>query len=248
MSIRRRRIIQFSIVMVLIVFITSCYKEQGPEYYDDLDITITYYDNTVDFSTYNTFTVRDSVGLFSDYFDDQDIKDFYAANGLSQKIIIRIKEKFQALGYTYVDNKDDADFAINPFAAFFEVTGGYGYPIWWWDPYYFSYYSYYYPYYPGWGGGYYPGWYPWGYDFYSYNTGSLMMEMVDGESLRNYRDWMGSHTHEEIENSDPNSIPKLEFIWQALINGVLSDDAKYNQNRLNSLMDEAFKQSPYLGK
>jgi hypothetical protein len=120
--------------------------------------------------------------------------------------------------------------------------------MWWWDPYYYGYYSYYHPYYPGWGGGYYPGWYPWGYSYYSYNTGTVLAEMVDGQSLRNYRNWMDSHTPEEIENADPNEVPKLEFLWQALINGVLSNNATYDKNRFNSLIDEAFDQSPYLGK
>jgi len=228
--------------------VSSCYKKQGPEYYDDLDITITYYDVDVKFASYEHFTIRDSVGLFSDYLSDDDIKDFYATDGTSESIIKKLREKFEAIGYIWVDSEDDADFVVNPFAAFFENTGGYAYPIWWWDPYYYGYYSYYYPYYPGWGGGYYPGWYPWGYGYYSYNTGTLLVEMVDGQSFRDYRNWMGSHTPQEIENANPDEVPKLKFLWQTMINGVLSNNASYDENRFNSLIDEAFSQSPYLGR
>ncbi|MCD4680942.1 MAG: DUF4136 domain-containing protein [Bacteroidales bacterium] len=241
--------VKYALALIIMVsLLSSCYKEQGPEYYDDLDVTLTYYNNTTDFSLYKTFVVRDSVGLFSDYFTDDDIEDFYSNNGASEAIKEKVKEKFEALGYIYVDSLVDADFAVNLFAAFFEKSGGYDYPIWWWDPYYYGYYSYYYPYYPGWGGGYYPGWYPWDYMYYSYNTGTVLVEMIDGQSLRDYKDWMGSHTDEEIENADPDEVPKLEFVWQAVINGILSNKASYDQNRLNTLIDEAYTQSPYLGR
>ena len=106
-------------------------------------------------------------------------------------------------------------------------------PGWWWG-------------YPGWGWGGWPGWgypgYPWypGYiSYYSYKEGTIVLEMVDGDSFRNIADWV------EQPNDD---VPDLVIRWLASIDGYISSNADYNAERAQRGIDEAFEQSPYLKK
>ena len=79
-------------------------------------------------------------------------------------------------------------------------------------------------YYDWWYWGYYP-YYPY-YPVYagSYTTGTLIMTMMDPLDVGG------------------NGNPIQE--WTGLINGVLTD--KFDPNRINPLIDQAFEQSPYL--
>ncbi|WP_057938572.1 DUF4136 domain-containing protein [Algoriphagus resistens] len=83
---------------------------------------------------------------------------------------------------------------------------------------------YYYDYWYWWWGGYYPGW---GYPPYyvsSYTTGTLIMALVDPT----------------LEGANGNPIPQ----WTGALNGILTNS--YDGNRINTLIDKAFMQSPYL--
>jgi hypothetical protein len=225
------------------ILFTSCYKEQDTTYLDEYDMTITYYDTDFDFKSYQKFMVRDSVMLFSDYLKDKEIEEFYT-DGTSDQIRARIIDKFTKLGYTLTSNIEEADFAINPMVSLMEEEGLYY--NWWWS----------YPGYWGWYGGwywkstnyyYYPpywGWYP-SYTYYNYKTGSLVMEMVDGESVRAYNEWLDEN---DPENADPNDVPEILFRWTASIEGVLGSTGDYNTDRAVRGFNEAFDQSPYLNK
>ncbi len=88
---------------------------------------------------------------------------------------------------------------------------------------------YYPPYwgYPGWGWDWY--YYPpyWGdISYYEYNTGSLYIQFAN------------------IENVDGENI--LYTDWMAIANGLLSSNIVQTQSRLESSINQAFKQSPYL--
>lgn len=72
--------------------------------------------------------------------------------------------------------------------------------------------------------------------------------MVDGASLRAYRAWVEGKTPEQIKNADPDDVPPLKFKWQAMIEGILSNSADYNNERAERGFNEAFDQSPYLSK
>jgi hypothetical protein len=83
---------------------------------------------------------------------------------------------------------------------------------------------YYYDYWYWWWGGYYPGWgyYP-GY-VSSYSTGTLVMGMIDPSEV------------------GANGNPVVQ--WTGAVNGILT--WSYDANRINSAIDRAFAQSPYL--
>lgn len=82
-------------------------------------------------------------------------------------------------------------------------------------------------------GGCYSWWYGWWYPYpgwcypvvYTYKTGSLLITMADRQN-------QGSS----------------EALWVAGINGILEDTGSGIAARLNNNIDQAFTQSPYLGK
>jgi hypothetical protein len=91
---------------------------------------------------------------------------------------------------------------------------------------------YYYDYWYWWYGGYYPGW-GWGGGYYpyyppvsysSYTTGTLMMTLIDKNVL-------GS-----------NGNPVIQ--WSGAINGIMTYN--YDATRMQTAIDKAFNQSPYL--
>jgi hypothetical protein len=89
--------------------------------------------------------------------------------------------------------------------------------------------SYWYDYWYWWYGGYYPGW-GWGGGYYppvyytSYTTGTLVMALVD----------------KSIVGSNGNAISQ----WTGAINGIMG--YSYDASRVNTAIDKAFTQSPYL--
>ncbi len=88
---------------------------------------------------------------------------------------------------------------------------------------------YYPPYwgYPGWGWDWY--YYPpyWGdVTYYEYNTGTIYIQFAD------------------IQNIDNEHI--LYTDWMAIANGLLSSNIVQTQSRIETAINQAFKQSPYL--
>jgi hypothetical protein len=92
--------------------------------------------------------------------------------------------------------------------------------------------------YPGYWGGYYPGfgwgwgggwYYPpgWGgyWSYYSYTTGTAIINLADYDS---YEESGGEY---------------IELEWDALIDGLLSG---VSASKIDDLVDQAFSQSPYL--
>lgn len=237
--------IPFLLLVITSLSLSSCYKEGNN--LDEYDITVTHYEKDFDFSTYSSFIVRDSVMLYSDYLEESEIHKFYS-NGTSNSIRKTIINKFKSLGYTEATNLDDADFVVNPIISLMQEEGLI-YNWWWSYPGYWGYYYdwwwyykkgtdyYYYP--PYWG------WYPPTYTYYSYKTGSLVMEMVDAKSIRDSRDYMENTDPADV---DPNEIPEIYFRWTALIDGILGSSGSYNTDRAERGFNEAFEQSPYLNK
>jgi hypothetical protein len=222
------------------IALTSCYKNDSG-YTEDYDLVLTYYDTDFDYSVNKTFYIRDSVGLISDYIeqgDDQWIR-FYKPGGASPQIRNEVIRQMKSYGYTQVlDSLGNADVAVNMVASLFKTEGVAYYPGYW-------------GYYPGYWWGYYPGWdpyypsYPWygGGTYYEYKTANLMIEIADGDSLRALIHYI--ETTPGADPADPQA-PKMKYIWQAFINGILTESGDYDMNRVLGGIDQAFKQSTYL--
>ena len=153
---------QFVFYFSIILLLGSCYP-QGPEYYKDLDVVYTNYDDQYDFTSKGTFAVPDKIvkvtGNLIEGEDPEFVEDKYAGPML-QKMI----ENMENLGWTETDDSENADVVLLP-AVWSNTTVYYWYDYWCW----------YAPWYCGWG---------WGYpSVSSYTTGTLVMTLVaDGDN------------------------------------------------------------------
>ena len=267
------RIKKIFIASFLLLGLTSCYKDVSTSY-DEMDVTLTLFDKEfsertdTNFQTYKTFIIRDSVGLISDYIDEGSSTwtSFYKNGGTSDVIRQAFRQKFIEKGYRQVTDLDSADIAVNLVATLVQNTSYVGYPGYWygWGGYY-----------PGWGyyykstsfsnkpliaadntksanywygGGYWGGYYPWyggGYS-YTYETTSIMTEMIDARSLIKYYKFIDGKTDDELQDIPKEDFPMIYYRWQSFIHGVLSDQGSYDSDRFDRGVEEAFTQSPYI--
>jgi len=147
--------------IIIIGMMAGCYP-QGPEYYEDLDIVYTNYEPKFDFASKGTYAMPDEIvkveGNLVEGEDPEFVKEPY-----NTQILTKIQANMTALGWTKVEDPEDADLVLFP-AVWTNTTVYYWYDYWCW----------YYPYYCGWG---------WGYpSVSSYTTGTLVMTLVaDGD-------------------------------------------------------------------
>lgn len=234
------------LVALLLAGLTSCFKESDVTYLDELDVTYTSFDKSVNFSPLVKLLVRDSVVLVQNHWKDSEVDDFYKPGGASESGVAAIKQKFASIGYDIVDNANDADVILNIMLMSIKNTETVWYP----------------PMYPGWGwggwpyygyGGYsssywwgYPGW-GWGYPSYgysySYKTGTLVLEMATASSFQNLKSTLDNLTPEAVRDLGENDIPMVDLIWTAAIDGYQGSTKQYNIDRLERGMDEAIAQS-----
>jgi Domain of unknown function (DUF4136) len=133
------------------------------------------------------------------------------------KILALVRKNFNALGWQEIadPNVETPDVYIVNTSIKAKNTGSYvwgGYP--WYGPGY------------GWWGGWYP-YYPYypSVGYYSYQTGSLLIEMLD------------------VKNADPIE-ERIGVIWNGAAQGLL--EGSYIQSRAENLINQIFTQSPYL--
>jgi hypothetical protein len=160
----------------IIVFLTACYPG-GPEYYEELDIVLSEYDQEFDFMSKQTFAMPDQVVKISGNIGEGESPDFIQEPYNSQ-ILQRIEINLTGLGWEKVEDPSTADVVLFP-ASWTNTTVYYWYDYWCW----------YYYYYCGWGWYWYPT-----VSVSSYTTGTLVMTMVvDGdEYIDPARVWTGA--------------------------------------------------------
>lgn len=188
----------------------SC--EKDPDMSDlDADLSVyTDYDNSVDFGSYKTYFLPDSILEAGSY------KATYWKDENAMKIISAVETQMNERGYTRITNpeeKDNADIGVqlSYVSESYQVVSG-GYFGGWWD---YGYWG------PWWGGWYYP--YP---VTYSYDTNSLIMEIVD-------------------LTGDSESSKNIPVVWYANASGA-QYSGMYNLQLLVNSVEQAFKQSEYI--
>lgn len=201
--------------------LAGCQKMPSNVDADGEFLVSTSYDQEVDFSKYNTFTVADSIFVLDSYMGGDMVK-----NSFTDGLIDEYKDMMEACGYKYVQppvdgGTTDADLGIQlTYVSDTDYYVDYVDPYWWLD--YPGYWSS--SYWGLWGGGwYYP--YPVMYEF---STHSLMADMAD-------------LTAPEGENED------LTVVWSCMINGNVGA-TRSDFVRFKTAIQQAFKQSPYLEK
>jgi hypothetical protein len=233
----KKWLINLSLVLVFpvgILLLDGCYPNDSLTT-EETDIVLTGYYDSVNFQSLKTYYMPDTVFPIVDDGDDAD-----PINNQSQ-ILATVASNMASYGWTRVEYAPDVPEPDVMIAVSAIITTNY--TVGWW-----------YPYYPGWGwgwgwgwykegsaergtdywyggwGGYYPPGYGWGYVPYysSYTTGTLLMEMTNPEDYR------------VINNDTVNPI-----YWAGGLNGILGSTTT-NTARVESGIDQAFEQSPYL--
>ncbi|NJN26285.1 MAG: DUF4136 domain-containing protein [Cyclobacteriaceae bacterium] len=205
-----------SLLIILALFaLAGCYPK-GPEYYSDIDLTITDYDMNYDFGAQRQYYMADTIA-FSTNIEDNELDEISVA-----KLLEAIERNMEMRGYERLTNSEiyKADFVLTvSVIATQNVQAGFvPFP----------------PYYPGWGwdigwGGYYPPYWG-GYYAYSYTKGSVIINWWDPQ----------------IKPSDLSSKKQQPIHWLAALNGLVSDSKNSNTTRVENGIDQAFKQSPYI--
>jgi len=183
--------------------LNSCYPGD-PISASDTDVVTTFYNPDANFASKTTYAMPDSVI----YFDDSGITT--GGNGaLNNQILTAINNNMQNFGYTPEPDPNAADVHIVALTTKTKWVGGSCYPSYW--------------------GGYWYPYYGWCYPVaYSYETGTLLIVMLDPSTA-------GPNT-----DSQP--------MWLAGINGLLTGSTA-SVSRINSTIKQAFDQSSdYLKK
>lgn len=200
--------------LILLAALLSCQTEPEPQkLYDELVVS-TNFDETADFSSYLTYAIpTDTIGFLSNSSPDTII--VAQESSFPRPVLEAIKQQMDEAGYVRVNRVENPDLGVNvtvvnDFDVFREIV----YP----DPYYY-------------GGGYYSNYYgyanPYYYPYvntYAYNTGVLMIELVD---LKNR-----------------NADNQVRVIWTAYLGDVYSTLDLIPQAEAG--IEQAFNQSPYI--
>ena len=198
------------VALALVFTVYACYPG-GAEFVDELDTSISQYDPEYNFDDLDgkTYSLPEEILHIEDGEEVDDPERTHDADILAQ-----MRSELGKLGM--VEATADTSLAIaiviieqNNTGAAWIPGGG------WWGGWY--------PWYPGWGwGGYYP-WYP---VYYSYKTGSILIEMGDYEN----------------RNRDDETIP---LVYSGALDGLLQGSDEYIGNRIERGIDELFNQAPF---
>lgn len=191
--------------------LVSCFKSPDTSSLSTDLVVATNRDLRVDFGTFNTYHISDTIPRITD-----DPNDTIITGPEALEIVNQIRTNLDARGYQFVERDEDPDLAVIP--AIIRVTNvGRVCSGWWW-----GYPGYWPPGYWGPGGGYY---YPF-CGFYSYETGSLNIDLMD------------------LENREENN--NISATWTAVLFGSLNSSDNVNLDRALNAIDQAFEQSPYI--
>ena len=152
---------------LLMLVMAACRKEPLDNLSaEESRIYITNHDNQADFSSYQTFSITDSVTVI----DDNEVST--SNTSVDQAFIAAVKANMQANGYAYVSKSQNPDLALNVSRIIRTSTGIISYNYWdmydsFYDPYYWGY------------GGYGYGIPSWGYATYQVSKGLLSIDMAD---------------------------------------------------------------------
>lgn len=140
----------------------GCYPD-GPDYYEDTDVTLTQYDVEYDFASKQTYSLPDRIVVDIEI-EDGDTSYVYMRDVYATPILQAIEANMSNYGWTKVAIGANPDVLLTP-AAIKNTTFFYSY---WYDWWYGGWW--------GWGWGWY---YPPYYTISSITTGSMIINMVD---------------------------------------------------------------------
>jgi hypothetical protein len=205
----------------LILAGSACYPGDGPANVQDLDVVMTIHDQKVDFGSFTSFAMPDTV-LHVSSDEGDDIIDL--PRDYDELVLDLVADNMEVAGYVREMEPEDngADLILLVAAIGTEKTKYWASGGWWG----------YWGWYPGWGypgyPGYGPGW-GWGYPPYvgsvNFEQGTIVLTLVD-----------------------PNrgEGEELPVIWSGSARGLLNYGGA--TGRITSAINQMFSQSPYLGR
>ena len=209
---------KFLVLAISLIALASCEKDPDMSQLDSDFTVYTNYDSETQFGSFTTYCLPDSILLVGN-----GMKASYWKDDNAQKIISAVAEEMESRGYVRVDDPEQASVGLQLSYAeqTTHVTGIVGgmYGSWWdfafWGPY--------------WGGWYYP--YP---ISYSYDTGTLIMEMVD--------------LTDRSTDADGDGESNLPIVWHAYAAGLLYGNSHIDMQLTLRAVEQAFAQSTYINK
>lgn len=209
----------FLLALAVTALFSSCEKQPDLNKLDSDYAVYTNYDSSIRFNNFNSYYLPDSIlvpgsGMKARYWKDEN----------AQKIISQVETEMDSRGYTRTADKEKADIGLQ--LSFAQQTTqviasggyGYGYGYGWWGPGF-------------WG----PFWNDWYYPYsvsYSYDTGTLVAEIVD---LTN-------------KPADQNRKADLSVIWHAYASGLMYNNSRIDMQLALRAVQQAFAQSSYINK
>lgn len=205
--------------LVLLLF-TACEKDPDT---DDLSVDLvvrTDYMQDAEFVKKPKYFIGDTIYVIGSSKDKKTEKWAYGTNEKAKEMLDLVKDRMDTYGYEVQADTTGVDLRMQ--ITYIE------------DMYYYLqlYYDYWWDYWENWGGwywGYYP-YYPYPV-FYTYKTGSLIIDMVDNKAT-------------PIEMSKGKKAKPV--IWNTYASGLISGNKNFNQKLVLKAINEAFDQSPYL--
>ena len=150
-----------------LLLLWSCTPDSGFNTVSDYDTVVTHYDPDVNFQTFSSYYLADSVVYIT---DPEDTSTIERDEEIEQLILDAVAANMDAYGYNRIVEPEEGnppDIFVPVAVTTTEWVGMYYpyYPWWGWDPWY-----------PGWGPGY-PGYYP--PVVYTYSTGTIFFDLWD---------------------------------------------------------------------
>ncbi|UKJ08620.1 DUF4136 domain-containing protein [Solitalea lacus] len=195
------------------LILNSCYPDSDV-YVEDLDVVATIPRKDYNFKQHKTYTLPTRIPIIK---GEAPLPGDTLLAAVAQPILAEIRTQMANYGYTEIkpNNPTKPDVALT--TAVFETTYVGGYYNYWWDYWGWWYWGYWgYP----WG----PGWYPGGVYYYTFDTGTLVMNISSPEAT-------ADHT--------------TKTIWLGAVKGVLNGTTS-NLPRAIDGIGQAYAQSPYL--
>jgi Domain of unknown function (DUF4136) len=209
---RGRRRVWPAFVLILPALILGCYPGDRDDL-EDFDTVTTIHDEDTDFRAIQTYVLPDTV-IHIQGEDGDDDDDVELSREFDEHLLKHVRENMNARGYQEISGPTRPDAVVTVSAFGTEVTEVYY--NYWCD--YWGWYGWY-----GYPCGYYPG-----YTYvYTYDTGTIIIDMHD------------TRTESVVDERVP-------VIWTGSLRGVLGTSNPVTEERIHDSVDQAFRQSPYL--
>ena len=154
-------------VVAMMLLLGACQKDAVSNLSsEESRIYITDHDSTVNFSSYKTYSISDSVAVIDGNQSTKQTDDADAA------YVAAVKKYMDQMGYTMVDKSSHPDLGVDISHIINTSTGVVSYPDYW--GYYDAYND---PFYWGYGG--YDYYVPYSYDIYTVRQGALSIDLLD---------------------------------------------------------------------